>query len=1184
MKRAFVLGLAAAVLVWIAVQAGCRGDGGGGSDSGGYGAAGAVIPGPGQPGYDAELEDFMELYFLQFKLFSSAAVGVGFNEASVTYGADDDKEILNRYFDQYPTVEDFVDFCAQDALCNGKYNALVHNPQDPSSNGILRGFGAFGDTGAFGGPAASGDLLRYAVMRDEGYSDDLVEEARQRAIHCLEFIDIANSIAGVPGVMVRGLRRKDHMPAWTGGVPIPPTPPPPSEPKFGYWREDNTADQRYFAEWGWMDDASKDQMIGWVLAMGIAWDVIAEDPSIPQEYKDKLVVHARNYAHRLMEVAPELGVDMVFRDVEGKLTRHCDFHPNVIVGDGCWSAGVMDQPVMPFNAIMGLGAIRTMYHICGDEDVRDFYYKELIGARRWHEFVRDAPLPIVDMNYATNYSNSDMVFMAFYNAVRYETDPEVRAVLNQALERLWDNGKNERQPKHINQTFFDVIYLGLRAGGNIPSELAGAVDTLKQWPYPLLWAEPVNNCDDLELTQGECLAVDNQTIIELPNKFDSALYQYYVRGPGGNIIEKKGFGHNNTIVAEFVVPRRLRSPSNYDWRSDPFEPNQGGRGSNPYEIEAVGDIIPAYWLGRYLKAGPGGAVSPVGRKGAPPDAPAGLMAAAVSESEIDLAWTDATNKEDGFAVERRRADQEDFQEVGQVGAGVINYSDTGLSAMTTYLYRIVAINDVGDSPPSNTAPATTFAAPAAPPPPAENLVAAALDHASIQLAWNDTSSDEQGFMVVRNDVGVVTTTLADVTGYTDTGLADDTLYSYTIVAVNSAGNAPPSNQAWATTPKLPSIFAVSPLEDAVNVAIAVGEIKVGFGDPVTAVDVEITVSDEVGPIGGTWSLNPGGTELTFVPDPPLLTMSTEYSVGTSVAPVLYEYTFNTEGPGWLVDVGAGAGKSFAIDVFGAELVEPPALRELLVGLDLAAYLLIGVLAADPVAEEMDIIGALGDLDGPDPSKQDMGSPSLLFPVPADLSGNPAWAMGPFDFPITIEGFEVLIEQVSLSGIFEENYSYFGKGELQGDLDLGLIAGLVGISPAEICVVAGGCLGCPGDPGRVECIHLYIRNMRAEPTDPIIPIASPTGKDLGGTATEHDVEVTLVDPATGDPESGVDIMVAIDVGNGLIEGAVFKVATTGADGKTTVVLTDLDGGSDELSITIESAVPYAWVKSKVIVAF
>jgi hypothetical protein len=46
--------------------------------------------------------------------------------------------------------------------------------------------------------------------------------------------------------------------------------------------------------------------------------------------------------------------------------------------------------------------------------------------------------------------------------------------------------------------------------------------------------------------------------------------------------------------------------------------------------------------------------------------------------------------------------------VATVGKNVINYTDTGLSASTTYFYRVKAYNVTGNSDQSNEAEATTF--------------------------------------------------------------------------------------------------------------------------------------------------------------------------------------------------------------------------------------------------------------------------------------------------------------------------------------------------------------------------------------------------------------------------------------------------------------------------------------------
>lgn len=92
-----------------------------------------------------------------------------------------------------------------------------------------------------------------------------------------------------------------------------------------------------------------------------------------------------------------------------------------------------------------------------------------------------------------------------------------------------------------------------------------------------------------------------------------------------------------------------------------------------------------------------------------PVAPSNLSASAISSSQINLSWTDNSSNESSFKVQRS-IDGTNFTTITTLAANTNSYSDTGLSASTTYSYRVIASNGAGDSSPSNVAPATTFAA------------------------------------------------------------------------------------------------------------------------------------------------------------------------------------------------------------------------------------------------------------------------------------------------------------------------------------------------------------------------------------------------------------------------------------------------------------------------------------------
>ena len=110
-----------------------------------------------------------------------------------------------------------------------------------------------------------------------------------------------------------------------------------------------------------------------------------------------------------------------------------------------------------------------------------------------------------------------------------------------------------------------------------------------------------------------------------------------------------------------------------------------------------------------------------------PAEPTSLMATAVSETEIDLSWAAPTNDGGsaltGYTLQYNKAGGTAFGEsVTGIAANATSYSHVSLDAGTEYTYRLVAINALGDSGPSNEISATTHGVPAAP----ESLTATAV--------------------------------------------------------------------------------------------------------------------------------------------------------------------------------------------------------------------------------------------------------------------------------------------------------------------------------------------------------------------------------------------------------------------------------------------------------------------------
>ncbi|MSO19094.1 MAG: fibronectin type III domain-containing protein [Acidobacteria bacterium] len=135
-----------------------------------------------------------------------------------------------------------------------------------------------------------------------------------------------------------------------------------------------------------------------------------------------------------------------------------------------------------------------------------------------------------------------------------------------------------------------------------------------------------------------------------------------------------------------------------------------------------------------------------------------------------------------------------------VGANVTAYSNTGLNASTQYTYRVRAYNVAGDSAYSNTSAATTQSgAPAAP----TSLSAATVSSSQINLTWTDNNGNEDGTRIERSPDGVnfaqIASVGANITAYSNTGLAGGATYTYRVRAYNAGGDSPYSNTASATT-------------------------------------------------------------------------------------------------------------------------------------------------------------------------------------------------------------------------------------------------------------------------------------------------------------------------------------------------------------------------------------------------
>jgi hypothetical protein len=123
-----------------------------------------------------------------------------------------------------------------------------------------------------------------------------------------------------------------------------------------------------------------------------------------------------------------------------------------------------------------------------------------------------------------------------------------------------------------------------------------------------------------------------------------------------------------------------------------------------------------------------------------PAAPTGLIASGLSVTSIRLDWTDASNNEVRFRIERAAGSDGAWTEIGQVGSNLVTYVDTSLLAAGDYRYRVLADNDY-----TRTASVETIV-----PAPPTALLNTIVTPTQIDLTWTDNSMVENGYQVSRS--------------------------------------------------------------------------------------------------------------------------------------------------------------------------------------------------------------------------------------------------------------------------------------------------------------------------------------------------------------------------------------------------------------------------------------------------
>ena len=195
-----------------------------------------------------------------------------------------------------------------------------------------------------------------------------------------------------------------------------------------------------------------------------------------------------------------------------------------------------------------------------------------------------------------------------------------------------------------------------------------------------------------------------------------------------------------------------------------------------------------------------------------PTAPSALSLLSNKPSKIIISWTDNSNNEDGFIIQRKTASGS-FVQVAKLNRNKTTFHDISIKASTSYIYRIAAYNLQGNSSFTNELNVSTGTL--NPPSSPSNLVGKSLNQSQVLLTWNDVSG-EDGYLIEQKKEGELQfSSLAQLPAnqlnHTITNLLAGANYEYRIRAYNEDGYSNYSSTVSVKTVDLYLHDAISPL-------------------------------------------------------------------------------------------------------------------------------------------------------------------------------------------------------------------------------------------------------------------------------------------------------------------------------------------------------------------------------------
>lgn len=352
---------------------------------------------------------------------------------------------------------------------------------------------------------AAAQSFKYAAVKDEN--------ARNKAAESINALLFLRKVTGQPGFFARAAVHKSE------GFDF--------KIVGGEWHR-----SAVYPDWFWKGDTSFDELIGHFFAYGVFYDFAANS-----EEKKEILRQVNAITDHL------LANKFCLIDADGQPTK--------------WGKGNPEETFRTIRYFLGRGplslgalsVLKTAAHITGREDLKK-EYRRLIAEYRY-------ALNVFNAKVIDNYSDNQLAWLAYYNLIRLEENPELKSWYLTSLERYWKIVRQEKNP------LWNFLYEALSGNAGYAS---AAVWTLQEMPLDL-----------------------RRIRMENSRRQDIQIVKVKKRGE----FWKKDFVLQS---AEVISPRERGL---IRWNSNPYLLDDGDFWMET-ELEPSHWLLP-YWMGKYYK-------------------------------------------------------------------------------------------------------------------------------------------------------------------------------------------------------------------------------------------------------------------------------------------------------------------------------------------------------------------------------------------------------------------------------------------------------------------------------------------------------------------------------------------------------------------------------------------------------